>query len=96
MKSWKVSDLLGKNLANVQGHIVGKIHDLLVDVEGWRLTDLQVRVDKSTAKELGLKAPLFGKLQILIDSGHIVSVADQVVVDIPSNGFAAYLESREG
>ena len=89
------AELVGKNVANVQGHIIGSIQDVLVDTQAWQVCDVRVRVDKQTAKELGLKAPLFGRLQILIDIRRVVSVADQVVVDIATDGFADYLQSRE-
>jgi sporulation protein YlmC with PRC-barrel domain len=96
MGHYKSKDVLGKTVANADGMLIGKLEDIVIDTETWAISDLQVRVEKQTAKELGLKIPLlgFGSLLILIDVSHVKSMSDQVILDMPSEKFKSYVDER--
>lgn len=94
MTQLKSEEIVGKTVTNAEGNVIGSVVELVVDTGTWRVTDLQLRVEKATAKEMGLKTPLFGALNILVETARIRSVADQVVLDLGIADFKGYVESR--
>lgn len=91
----KSADIIGKIVANGDGFVIGVIDDYLIDLSNWQICDIQVKIEKTTAKDLGLKAPFFGSLLVLIDVSHIRSATDQVIIDIPVGEFQTYVEDRK-
>lgn len=91
----KTDELIGKTVTNLDGHVIGTVVEMVVDILSWKVTDLQVRVEKATAKEMSLKAPMFGTLKILVDCSRIKSVTDQIVVDLAIADFKEYVDSRD-
>lgn len=95
MERRKTDDLIHKTVTNVDGHVIGSVVELIIDTAAWKVCDIQVRIEKTTAKEMGLKAPIFGTLNVLIETSRITSVTDQIVVDLAIGDFKAYVDSRE-
>jgi sporulation protein YlmC with PRC-barrel domain len=91
----KTDELIGKTVSNLDGHVIGNVVEMVVDIHGWKVTDLQIRVEKATAKEMALKTPMFGTLKILVDCSRIKSVTDQIVVDLAIADFKEYVDSRD-
>lgn len=91
----KSEDIIGKNVANSSGYIIGEVHDYLIDLETWQVTDLQVKIEKPKAKELGLKAPFFGALLVLFDVGLIISAEDQIIVSLERDAIKPYVDRRK-
>lgn len=91
----KSADIIGKIVANGDGFVIGVIDDYLIDLSNWQICDIQVKIEKATAKDLGLKTPFFGSLLVLIDIAHIRSATDQVIIDIPVGEFQTYVEDRK-
>lgn len=88
-------ELRGKTVANRNGHLIGEVAELIFDTDSWRVTDLQIRIEKATAKEMGLKAPLFGSLLLLVETTRVASTSDQIILDIPVEGFKDYVDARK-
>ena len=95
MEQHKTGDLIGKTVTNTDGHVIGSVVELIVDSRGWRVTDVQVTIEKNTAKEMGLKTPLFGGLKVLVETSRIKSVTDQIVLDLAVTDFKAYVDARK-
>lgn len=91
----KSSDIIGKTVATGEGHVIGEVKEVLVDTS-WDVTDLQIKVEKSAAKMMGMKTPLLGSLLVLVETTHIRAVTDQVVIDIDSGDFKEYIDERKG
>lgn len=91
----KSADIIGKTVVNGDGFIIGEVNDYLIDLENWQVTDLQVKIDKTTAKELGLKAPFFGSLLVLVDVHQIRSTTDQVIIKLAVDEFQEYVDDRK-
>lgn len=87
-------DIIGKNVANDEGHLIGSVNEIFFDTN-WRLTDIQVKVDKAAAKQLSLKTPFLGALLIMIETSKIKAFTDQVIVSIPSAQFKSYVVARQ-
>jgi len=90
----KSSDILGKPVSNHEGHLIGSVEELFFDTE-WRVTDVQIKVDKQAAKQMGIRKPLFGSLLLLIETAKIKAVTDQVILDISMGDFKSYVEERK-
>ena len=91
----KSQEILGKTVINDSGFVIGEVNDYLVDVETWQVSDLQVKIEKKKAKELGLKAPFFGSLLVLIGVDQIQSMTDQVILGLGSSDIKKYVDRRQ-
>lgn len=90
---YKVTDFVGKIVITNEGQLIGKVKELVINVDTWAVTNMQVEIEKAKAKELGLKTKLFGNLLALVETKRIISVGDQVVIDVPYDKFAEYSKS---
>jgi len=91
----KCTEFLDKTVTTSDGQVVGEVCDVVFDTESWKVSDFQIRVDKTSAKEMGIKTPLLRSLLILVSTEQIHSAKDQIVVDIGASDFKEYVESRE-
>ncbi len=91
----KSKELIDKTVANAEGFVIGTVNDYLIDVQSWQVSDLQIKIDKAVAKELGLKAPMFGSLLVLVSVSEVRSMSDQVIVGLTKAAFAGYIEARK-
>lgn len=92
--STKVSDVVGKTVATSEGNIIGEVNELIIDTDTWRATDMQVKIEKATGKEMGLKTPFLGSLLVLVETTRVTSAADQIIIDVPVDGFKEYVAGR--
>jgi len=53
-----VRELFGKPVLGSEGHRMGKISNVVVDRNAWRVTQLEVKLDDDVAKEYGVKRAL--------------------------------------
>lgn len=90
----KSQEILGKVVVDSQGVVIGEVCDYLVDTKRWQVTDLQVKIEKKKAKELGLKTPFFGNLLVLIEVGRIRSMTDQIILALEASSFKTYVDQR--
>jgi sporulation protein YlmC with PRC-barrel domain len=95
MPHYKSKDLIGKTVSNADGLLIGELQDVILDTDTWSISDIQVKVEKQTAKELGMKTPFFGSLLILLDVVYIKSVSDQVILGMGRDELKPYVEERE-
>lgn len=95
MDMHKSSDFIGKTVTTSEGRVVGQIQEIVIDADDWRICDLQVKVEKATAKEMGLRTPLLGSLLILIETSRVQSATDQIVVDLAVDDFKGYVKGRK-
>lgn len=91
----KSSEVTGKTVSTSEGRVIGTVADLLIDTL-WNVTDIQIKVEKAAAKEMGLKRPLIGSLLILVETSRIKAVTDQVLIDIKLDEFQDYVNKRTG
>ncbi len=91
----KSQEILGKTVVNEDGFVIGEVNDYLVDLETWTVSELQIKIERKKAKELGLKAPFFGNLLVLVEVDQIQSLTDQVILGLGADDFAPYIERRK-
>ncbi|MEM1347681.1 MAG: hypothetical protein AAGI01_03930 [Myxococcota bacterium] len=90
----KSGDIIGKSVINEEGVTLGEVIDYLIDIDEWAVTDVQVKIEKTVAKELGLKTPFFGSLLVLFSVDLILSAEDNVMLGIERDDIKPYVEER--
>ena len=95
MSLTKSQDLVGRRVVNEGGFVLGAVTAVVIDTGHWQVTDLQICIEKSTAKEVGLKTPFFGNLLVLLEIELIKSAADQIVVRLSHDELKPYVEGRQ-
>lgn len=91
----KSQELIGKTVISDGGVVIGEVKDYFVDTTSWNITDIQVKIEKKKAKELGLKTPFFSSLLVLVEVQKIQSFNDQVVLGLSADDFKPYIEARQ-
>jgi len=91
----KSQELIGKTVISDSGVVIGEVKDYFVDTTSWNITDIQVKIEKKKAKELGLKTPFFSSLLVLVEVHKIQSFNDQVVLGLSADDFKPYIEARQ-
>ena len=91
----KSQELIGKTVISDGGVVIGEVKDYFVDTTSWNITDIQVKIEKKKAKELGLKTPFFSSLLVLVEVHKIQSFNDQVVLGLSADDFKPYIEARQ-
>lgn len=95
MGSFKKSEeIIGKTVANTDGLIMGEVTEIWFSTADWRVTDLQVKMNKEVAKDLGLKTPFFGSLLVPFAIDLVQAVGDQVMLDLNATAVRPYVEQR--
>ena len=92
---FRSEEIVGKTVVNADGDIIGEVSEVLVDADRWCVADVQVRIAKPHAKELGLRTPFFGRLLVLVGVDKINSISDQIVLAIKKSEFKDYVEERK-
>jgi sporulation protein YlmC with PRC-barrel domain len=78
------SQLMGKKVLAQHGKEIGEIDAVFVDVAGWRVTALRVKLERSVLEDLDLEQPfLFGTQSVKMPVEHVSGIADVVVLKDP-------------
>lgn len=91
----KTEEIIGKKVVNNNGMILGEVTELFIAVDGWQVSDIQVKMDKAATKELGIKSPFFGSLLVPFGVDLIEAIADQVLVDLDQTVVKDYVLERQ-
>ncbi len=91
----KTEEIIGKKVVNNNGMILGEVTEIFVEVGSWNISDLQVKMDKTATKELGIKSPFFGSLLVPFGVDLIEAIADQVLVDLDQTLVKDYVLERQ-
>lgn len=75
-----VAELIGKEVLGSDGYNIGKISDIQMDEKNWRITSLEVHLNKDVAEEHNLRH-WFRKTQVLVSVDHVRGVGDRIVLN---------------
>jgi sporulation protein YlmC with PRC-barrel domain len=73
------SDMKGLAVVAGEGRVIGKVTDVMLDPDGWRVSGLVVKLDKEAAERLG-RHKTFGSPTAVIRVEHIKGVSQTVVL----------------
>ncbi|HJK89251.1 MAG TPA: PRC-barrel domain-containing protein [Polyangiaceae bacterium LLY-WYZ-15_(1-7)] len=76
----KHRDLVGKTVFTQDGHELGEIAGLVVDVGSWRVPALDVRLERKMLERLHLEKPMFGSQTVRIGVEKVSGIGDTVVL----------------
>ncbi len=84
----RVSDetLRGRTVVTSDGLAIGEVAALFVDVDGWRVESLQVKLHSDIADRLGTGRSLFHAGAVEVPITLIQSVGDAVILSVPVDG----------
>jgi sporulation protein YlmC with PRC-barrel domain len=72
-------NIFDKEVIGRAGTNIGKVEDLLIDTNNWRVTALQVRLEGQIAEEFGMKKR-FGSTQIALSVEYVQGASDKIVL----------------
>ena len=72
--------LLGTEVFSQDGHHVGEVQGLEIDLEAWRIQLLEVKLDRKVLDSLRLKKPVFGTQSVRIACNRISGVSAKVIL----------------
>jgi|TARA_R110000868_G_scaffold253457_1_gene510064 sporulation protein YlmC with PRC-barrel domain len=72
--------LLGSEVFSQDGHHVGEVQGLKVDLETWRIRYLEVRLDQKVLASLNLKKLVFGSQSVRIACNRILGLSAKVIL----------------
>jgi sporulation protein YlmC with PRC-barrel domain len=75
----QASTLRGKEVLGEKGRLIGKVTDGTIDETTWKITSLEVDLQKDVAKEFHLKK-MFGTASVPIAVNYIGAVGDKVML----------------
>lgn len=73
------NEINGKEVIGADGFKLGKVSDVEFDENGWKLSSLEVRLEKDVAEEHNLRHR-FRKTRVLIHTDHVQSIGDKVIL----------------
>lgn len=78
------SHLVNKEVLAQHGTDVGKVDEVIVDTDTWKVKALQVNLDRSVLTELNIKQPgLFSRQSVRMSVDHISGISDAIVLKDP-------------
>jgi sporulation protein YlmC with PRC-barrel domain len=88
------SVLLQRVVIDAGGLVLGVVEDVLLDLAGWRVDALRVKLRREVADEVGVENPFFRRPSIDVPSHLVQSVGDAVILKVRAD--ALHEASGEG
>ena len=74
--------LKGRTVISADGHAIGQVAALFLDVKAWQVESLQVKLHNDVADEIGAARSMFHPGTVQIPVRMIQSVGDAVVLSV--------------
>ncbi len=79
----RAAEVIGKGVVTTDGALLGKVADLILDLEGWRVRELVISLSKDVAQQLGMKR-LFGSPKVAVPVSYVSGVKDVISLSTDS------------
>ncbi len=76
-----VSSIRGMKINDSGGRDVGKVTDVLIDVEGWSPPSLLIKLKKDILDTLDMKGSLLSKTELAVSMTHVEEISDWIILD---------------
>lgn len=73
-----------------RGSVIGKVTDVNIDPDGWRVASFQVALDGKIADQIGVKKR-FGKTDMPLKSSLVGQIGDKVLVSASNEELVQYV-----
>ena len=78
--------LLGKTVIGQHGRKIGRIQDVVFDLQSFRITDLKIKLARSVHEDLGLAYTWFDRQSVDVPVDQVSGVSDNLVLSVPLSG----------
>ena len=75
-----LKEIEGKEVIAGKARILGKVVSVEIDTENWKVTNIQLEVDKNVLDELGLKKPMLGSVKITFPVEIVDGISDKIIL----------------
>lgn len=89
-----VSSLRGMKMSGSQGRDVGKVVDVLIDVEGWSPPSLLVNLNKNVLETLDIEGSILSKTELAISMNHVDQISDRIMLDKSADEMGVIIEKE--
>ncbi|MGE0791410.1 MAG: PRC-barrel domain-containing protein [Sandaracinaceae bacterium] len=72
--------LRDRDVLTQDGREIGKLSDIVIDHDSWKVVALTVRLDRDLLERFELKKPMFGTQELILPIGFISGVGDKIVL----------------
>jgi sporulation protein YlmC with PRC-barrel domain len=86
-------DLRNKTVIGADGHVVGQVGELVVEVTNWNVDSIRVKLRREAADRLGASHSVFHAGTIEIPIAMIQSVGDTVVLSVTADELRALVQT---
>ena len=76
----KAKEIEGKEVIGKQAQLIGKVFEIEVDTNTWKVTHIYVDMDKNIVESLGLKKPKIGVVKATIPIEMIDVASDRILL----------------
>lgn len=79
----RATEIIGKGVVTTDGALLGKVADLILNLEEWRVKELVISLSKDVAQQLGLKK-FFGSPKVAVPVSYVSGVRDVISLSTDS------------
>jgi len=87
-------DLLGKEVVELNGSLIGTIKNVIFDEKAWQVGSLDVQLDENMAKEFEMKK-VFRNYRIPLSVAYVQGIGDKVTLKTSKEELMALLAASE-
>jgi sporulation protein YlmC with PRC-barrel domain len=87
-------DLLGKEVIEMNGSLIGIIKNVMFDEKAWEVGSLDIQLDENMAKEFEMKK-VFRNYRIPLSVSYVQGIGDKVILKNSKEELMALLAASE-
>jgi len=72
--------LAGKEVLSKQACVIGKVYEIEIDTKTWRVTHIDVDLNKTTVEKLGLTKHRLERVKATIPTETIEAISDHIIL----------------
>jgi sporulation protein YlmC with PRC-barrel domain len=75
-----IDRIVGRKVLDITGRVLGRVGHLLVDTETWAISSLQLKLQRKTARDLGVRWSFFRVPTLEVPTGLVMAASDAVIL----------------
>jgi sporulation protein YlmC with PRC-barrel domain len=80
LEQLEYKEIEGKEVLGKLAHLIGKVSEIEVDTNTWKVTHICVDIDKNIVEDLGLKKPRIGSVRVTVPTEMINATSDRIIL----------------
>lgn len=84
-----IEELRGRPVVTADGHVVGELASLSIDVAAWQIGTIRIKLRKEIADRLGAHRGVFRPATVDVSASQVQSVGDAVVLAVKASELGA-------